>query len=285
MKTNRWWISLLSLALAGVSSSSAAPFLDSNFADACKKAKAGGTIVLVDFYTAWCAPCKLLDQKTWTDPEVVKLLESKTVALRIDAEKEVDLAKRYQIDAYPTVLLLHPDGTEIDRLIGFREPAAFIPDFNAALSGKDSVSRARAVVQAKGTNNAMARMSLAQALVEKQKYAEALDEDLWCFDHGLENDPSFVGVRSSFLLTYIMTLSKKYPPAQEALETRRNDRETAVLSGPADSQTTRDLLRLNDTLGQKECSLSCFDRLPPNSPSRRVMRESLVEQLLSAKRY
>src|ERR1039458_9334935 len=78
----------------------AKPFSDLSFDAASQKAARTGKIVLVDFYTTWCAPCRLLDKRTWTDAEVIKLLEQKTVALRIDAEKETDLAKRYKIEAY-----------------------------------------------------------------------------------------------------------------------------------------------------------------------------------------
>jgi thiol-disulfide isomerase/thioredoxin len=140
------------LLCAVTSSLVAAPFSDLSFEAASKLAAQSGKIVLVDFYTTWCGPCKLLDKTTWTDPAVIKLLKEKTVALRIDAEKEADLSKRYKIAAYPSVLLIKPDGTEIDRLVGYKEPKAFIEDFNDALNGKDSVSRAKDKLTAAGTN-------------------------------------------------------------------------------------------------------------------------------------
>jgi thiol:disulfide interchange protein len=121
---------------AVASSPGAAPFSDLSFQAASKQASQSGKLVLVDFYTTWCGPCKLLDKNTWTDPAVIQLLEQKTVALRIDAEKEAALAQHYKILAYPSVLLIKPDGTEIDRLVGYREPKAFIDDFNAALGGR-----------------------------------------------------------------------------------------------------------------------------------------------------
>src|SRR5580658_8830436 len=121
----------------------AEPFADLSFEAASKHASQTGKIVLVDFYTTWCGPCKMLDKNTWTDAAVIQLLEQKTVALRIDAEKEAALSKRYKIEAYPSVLLIKPDGTEIDRLVGYKEPKAFMEDFNAALAGKNSIARAQ----------------------------------------------------------------------------------------------------------------------------------------------
>ena len=187
-------ILLLAACFFAVASSLvAAPFSDLSFEAASKQAAQTGKIVLVDFYTTWCGPCKMLDKTTWTDAAVIQLLEQKTVALRLDAEKEAALSKRYKIAAYPSVLLLKPDGTEIDRLVGYKEPKAFMEDFNAALQGKDSIARARDQLTAAGTNDPSARMQFGTALAQKGKDAEALTEFLWCFDHGLEASPSFVG--------------------------------------------------------------------------------------------
>ncbi len=267
------------------SSFGAAPFTDVNFDEASKQAAQSDKIVLVDFYTTWCGPCKMLDKNTWTDSEVIKLLRDKTVSLRLDAEKETALAKRYKIEAYPSVLLIKPDGTEIDRLVGYRDPKLFMSDFNAALAGKDSVARAKDKVTAAGTNNPSARMRLGQALAEKGEYPEALAEYLWCFDHGLEASPSFVGVRVSFLLMYMKNLADKYQPARQAMESRRDDREAKVLAGSKDIELIQDLVALNKTLEQPEKSLAVFDKLPANSKTREIMSRLLTEQFLEARRY
>src|ERR1044071_6959278 len=84
---------------------SAVPFRALSFDAACEAAAAEHRIVFIDFFTTWCGPCKELDRTTWNDPAVAKLLGEKSVPLKIDAEKEVALAKRYAIDAYPTLLL------------------------------------------------------------------------------------------------------------------------------------------------------------------------------------
>ena len=270
----------------GVTSSLvAAPFSNLSFEAASKQAAQTGKIVLVDFYTTWCGPCKMLDKTTWTDAAVIQLLDQKTVALRIDAEKEVALSKRYKIEAYPSVLLIKPDGTEIDRLVGYKEPKAFIADFNAALGGKDSISRAKDKLMAAGTNDPNARMQFGVALAQKGKDAEALSEYLWCFDHGLEASPAFVGVRVSFLLMNIKNLAAHYPPAQQALETRRDELQAKVSAGSTDSHSIQDLVSLNKALGQEEKNLAVFDQLPAGSKTRDLISSMLTDQFLEAKRY
>ena len=51
------------------------------------------------------------------------------------------------------------------------------------------------------------------------------------FDHGLEGNSGFTGVRLSFLLSHVMQLSEKYPSAREALVKRRDEREARVRPG------------------------------------------------------
>lgn len=270
---------------AAASNLVAGPFSDISFEAASRQAAKSNKIVLVDFYTTWCGPCKMLDKNTWTDPAVIQLLEQKTVALRIDAEKETALSKRYKIEAYPSILLIKPDGTEIDRIVGYEPPERFIEDFKATLSGKDSISRARDKMEAAGTNDPSARMQFGVALAQKGKDAEALSEYLWCYDHGLEASPAFVGVRDSFLLMYIKNLAANYPPAHQALETRRDECQAKAAAGSADHHTMQDLIALNGALGQEDKNLVVFDQLPADSKMRDFILPLLTDQFLKARRY
>ena len=90
-------------------------------------AKANGKLVLVDTYAQWCAQCKELDEKTWPDPELSAWIQANTVAVRIDTDKvRKDLAKKYVIPGYPTILVLDGQGKELGRSIGFQDPAAML---------------------------------------------------------------------------------------------------------------------------------------------------------------
>ncbi len=263
----------------------AGTFSELPFDAASKEAGKSDKIVLVDFYTTWCGPCKMLDKNTWTDEGVKKLLAEKTVALRVDAEKETALAQKYKIDGYPTILLLKPDGSEIDRLVGYRDPKMFTTEFNDALAGRDGVARARAKAAQSGTNDPSARMQLGVALAQKGKDAEALTEYAWCFEHGAEASPAFVGVRLSFLLNYIKSLAAKYPPARRQLETWRDERQAGIATNPASAQKVSELIALNNALDDEAKNLALFDKLPADNRAKDVVRQMLADQLLKEKRY
>jgi len=218
------------------------------------------------------------------DPDVIRFLEQKAVCLKMDAEKETNLASLHRIEAYPTMLLLKPDGNEMDRLVGFREPKAFIEDFTAALQGKNSVVRAKEKRDAAADDDPMARMQYGQALAQGHHDADALKEYLWCFDEGAAK-PGFTGVRVSFLLNAILELGRSYPPARQALETRRDAAEAKLKGGSSDFQLTMDVINLNRTLAQPERNLAVFDALPPGSQARKTAATLILEQLVEAKRY
>lgn len=94
-----------------------------------ERARAEQKPILVSFVTNWCGYCRKMDRTTWKDPEVVRSI-GEWVPVRVDAEegRERDgfagreLAQRYQVYGYPTLLVLDSAGREIARTSGYQKP-------------------------------------------------------------------------------------------------------------------------------------------------------------------
>jgi thiol-disulfide isomerase/thioredoxin len=103
-----------------------------------KLAKAENKLIFVDCYTTWCGPCKKLAKTVFVDQKVGQLMNSKFINVKMDMEKEegVDLGKKYDVKAYPTLLFINPNGDVEHRIVGGIPAEDFIKAANDALSGK-----------------------------------------------------------------------------------------------------------------------------------------------------
>jgi thioredoxin 1 len=89
------------------------PLTDASFGEAVMGADG---LVVVELFTEWCPPCKALA------PIIQSLAEELSGEVRfftVDAEAELELARRYEVMAYPTLLAFR-DGVLVARLVGAR---------------------------------------------------------------------------------------------------------------------------------------------------------------------
>lgn len=70
-------------------------------------------IAVVDFYATWCGPCKMLGP---VFEEVSN--ESNINFVKVDVDKENDIARMYGVMTIPTVILFK-NGEEVKRNIGY----------------------------------------------------------------------------------------------------------------------------------------------------------------------
>ena len=98
--------------------------------DALKLAQAGHQFVVIDVATSWCPPCIRMESRVFSDPRFVAFAETQ-VFMHLDAERDVegkDIAFRFKVHSYPTILILSSAGEEIHRLIGGRDTDQLITD-------------------------------------------------------------------------------------------------------------------------------------------------------------
>ncbi|MEO6348833.1 MAG: thioredoxin fold domain-containing protein [Aquaticitalea sp.] len=119
-----------------------------NFEEALTLQKKKPKKIMMDVFTSWCGPCKMLDKNTFHNPDVVKYVNDNYYAVKFNAEgndvlkyKDVtytnpgykgemasqrngvhDLTRFLGVNAYPTVVFLDEKGDFISPIRGYQTP-------------------------------------------------------------------------------------------------------------------------------------------------------------------
>ncbi|GFZ80939.1 thioredoxin [Aquaticitalea lipolytica] len=104
--------------------------------------------IMMDVYTNWCGPCKMLDKNTFHNPDVVKYVNENYYAVKFNAEgNDVvkykdktysnpnykaelasrrnsvhDLTRVLKVNAYPTIVFFDEKGETIFPVRGYQNP-------------------------------------------------------------------------------------------------------------------------------------------------------------------
>jgi thioredoxin-related protein len=111
-------------------------------------AKKEGKSVLLEFTGSdWCPPCIMMAKKVFSKQEFVKTASKDFVLVHLDfpegdkelAEKNEPYAQKYEIEGFPTVILLDGEGKEFDRFFASAYPdiEPFLAHLKEALAKKE----------------------------------------------------------------------------------------------------------------------------------------------------
>lgn len=103
-------------------------FKKESWNEVLKMAKKENKLIFLDIYATWCGPCKRLKANTFSDAEVGKLYNQKFINVALDGEKGegLELARKYAVRSYPTLLFLDGNGNIVNRTGGYHNPKEFI---------------------------------------------------------------------------------------------------------------------------------------------------------------
>ena len=95
-------------------------FTDQNFSNKIKNG-----VVLVDFWAAWCGPCKMMAPVL---NDLAEDVEGKVTIAKVNVEEQKMTASKFMIRSIPTMILFK-NGTEIHRFTGFKSKDTILREF------------------------------------------------------------------------------------------------------------------------------------------------------------
>lgn len=139
------------------------------------KAKKEQRFVILDLEAVWCHWCHVMDEKTYANEKVQKLLHDQYVTVRVDQDSRPDLSNRYEDYGWPATVIFAPDGSEIVRRRGYIPPEEMISLLEAIKAdpspGPSIPKVTKLIVNETGTLSEKQRADIEETL--KDRYDEA----------------------------------------------------------------------------------------------------------------
>ena len=140
------------------------------FAEAAREHR----FVLLDLHAVWCHWCHVMDEQTYADATVRKLIAQRYVAVGVDADSDPALTSRYGDWGWPATIVLAADGTEIVKRRGFIAPAQMASLLQAII---DDPTPGPSVQPPAPMSAGSAALSQAQREAFRKTYQEAYDAE------------------------------------------------------------------------------------------------------------
>lgn len=146
------------------------------FADVLAQAKRENKRVLVDFWATWCHACIQMNKTTLRDTRIGNLMNYTFINYAVDMDNDPDgkeLVEKYNIQAFPTYLILNPDGTKFNQVVGSNTVEGFAKALTDALMGKEDqytmMQRLQAEAKAKAKAERQTKLTASPKTTPKTK--------------------------------------------------------------------------------------------------------------------
>jgi thiol:disulfide interchange protein len=104
--------------------------------------------LMIDFMAAWCAPCKEMEDTTFSNAAIIRKAKS-FIPVRIDIDKQPQVAAKYKALArayggigVPNMLFMTGNGRMIKHIVGYYDAKRLLSVMDSVLGG-DSITRYR----------------------------------------------------------------------------------------------------------------------------------------------
>ncbi|MFO7964160.1 MAG: DUF255 domain-containing protein [Desulfobacterales bacterium] len=121
-----WFILLILMSACSESVSSNERVKWHSYDAGMRQSEAEGKNVLISFYADWCTFCEKMEKETFKEPAIAKFLNENFISIKVDTEKEAEVARKYFVRGLPMTWFLEPGGEKISSLPGYIPPEMFL---------------------------------------------------------------------------------------------------------------------------------------------------------------
>jgi len=109
-----------------ISAPPASPGWRSDFKAAEAEARRLGLPLVVHFYADWCIPCQHMEREVLHSPALLRQLQGRFVAVKVDSDRHPDLVQRFHVDSLPSDVFLGVDGTILARSSAYQDQQTYL---------------------------------------------------------------------------------------------------------------------------------------------------------------
>ena len=118
---------LLVFCLALALPAKALTIIDQDVVAARTMAKDQNKLLVIDFYTTWCGPCKAFSRAVENNPAFAEAIGEHFIMLKYDAENDTHgLTRKYHVNAYPTFAILTADMYLVHKTFGYGDQEGYL---------------------------------------------------------------------------------------------------------------------------------------------------------------
>lgn len=130
--------SVILFLFAPLSSKADVAFYDGDPSSAKATAKEEGKLYFIDFVANYCAPCRLMDETTYTDDRLAWYIKQNYVPVKVNVEDfdGYEWQRRYNVRVLPTIIILDANGKVLKRHEGSLTGSSMLAELKKYESNK-----------------------------------------------------------------------------------------------------------------------------------------------------